>query len=295
MCAPDPHHSGVTLAADLGYLLRTRGLVVRRDHPELTAAIDYGLRRGELTPVLPGVYAAPSMARMPRTRMLAVCLRHPDAVLLTEAAARVSFWPAVSLDAIQVAVPSPLPRRRGFAFTRRKIPPDLVAEQQGLRFTVPALTAVDMATFACADAIDHALRRRMATVSGMHEALAKTANRIGNPERLRLLIDSRDEPWSAAERLAHNLLRRAGIRGWTTNLPVLVQGLLYYIDIAFDRLKVAIEIDGRRHEDDEDLFESDRWRQNALVRDGWRVLRFTWEMLRDHPEAVVAAVRAVIA
>jgi len=224
-----------------------------------------------------------------------VCLRHPNAVLLTEAAARVSFWPAVSLDAIQVAVPSPLPKQRGFAFTRRRIPPDLVAEHQGLRFTVPALTAVDMATFTCADAIDQALRTRMATLTGMHEALARTANRIRNPERLRLLIDSRDEPWSAAERLAHNILRRAGIRGWKTNLPVVIEGLRYYIDIAFEGLKVAVEIDGRRHEDDEDLFESDRWRQNALVRDGWRVLRFTWEMLRDHPEAVVAAVRAVIA
>ena len=285
----------MTLAPDLAYLLQTRVLVVRRDHPELLAAIDYGVRSGELTAVLPGVYAVPGMARMPRVRMRAVCLRHPNAVLLTEAAARVSFWPQVSLDAIQVAVPSPLPKQRGFAFTRRKIPPDLVAEHQGLRYTVPALTAVDMASFACADAIDHALRTRMATLSGMHEALTKTANRIRNPERLRLLIDSRDEPWSAAERLAHTILRRAGIRGWKTNLPVLIEGRLYFLDIAFALLKVAIEIDGRQHEDDEDLFESDRWRQNALVRDGWRVLRFTWDMLREHPDAVVAAIRAVIA
>jgi very-short-patch-repair endonuclease len=57
---------------------------------------------------------------------------------------------------------------------------------------------------------------------------------------------------------------------------VLVDGQLFYIDIAFKRQKLAIEIDGRPHESDEDLFESDRWRQNALVADGWRVLRFTW-------------------
>lgn len=290
-----PHPPGMTLAPDLAYLVKARGLVVRRDHPELRGAIDYGVRSGELSTVLPGVYAAPSMARLPRTRMQAVCARHPNAVLLTEAAARLSFWPQVSLDAIQVAVPSPLPRQKGFAFTRRKIPPELVAEHRGLRFTVPALTAVDMATFACTDAIDHALRSRMATLSGMHEALAKTANRIRNPERLRLLIDSRDEPWSAAERLAHNLMRRAGIRGWQTNLPVVIEGRLYFLDIAIARLKLAIEIDGRQHEDDEDLFESDRWRQNALVRDGWRVLRFTWAMLQERPDAFVAAVRALLA
>ena len=62
-----------------------------------------------------------------------------------------------------------------------------------------------------------------------------------------------------------------------------LEGRLYYIDIAFPHVKLAIEIDGRRHEEDQDLFESDRWRQNALVADGWRVLRFTWEMLQRAP------------
>jgi very-short-patch-repair endonuclease len=76
---------------------------------------------------------------------------------------------------------------------------------------------------------------------------------------------------------------------------VFLEGRLYYIDIAFPHVKLAIEIDGRLHEEDHDLFESDRWRQNALVADGWRVLRFTWEMLRDHPDTVVAAIRQAIA
>jgi very-short-patch-repair endonuclease len=86
------------------------------------------------------------------------------------------------------------------------------------------------------------------------------------------------------------LLRSARITGWKPNLPVIIDGQLFFIDIAFKRQKLAIEIDGRRHETDEDLFESDRWRQNALVADGWRVLRFTWAMLRDHPEVFVRAI-----
>jgi very-short-patch-repair endonuclease len=71
---------------------------------------------------------------------------------------------------------------------------------------------------------------------------------------------------------------------------VFLEGHRYFIDIAFPHIKLAIEIDGRKHEEDHDLFESDRWRQNALVGDGWRVLRFTWEMLQKHPEVVVAAI-----
>jgi very-short-patch-repair endonuclease len=73
-------------------------------------------------------------------------------------------------------------------------------------------------------------------------------------------------------------------------MPVYLHSRIFYIDIAFKQRKLAIEIDGRLHETDEDLFESDRWRQNALVADGWRVLRFTWTMLRDHPEIFVRAI-----
>ena len=117
-----------------------------------------------------------------------------------------------------------------------------------------------------------------------------TPHRAGNLEKLSLLIDSRSEPWSAAERLSHRLLRSTRITGWETNLPVHIDGQVYYLDIAFKQQKLAIEIDGRLHQTDEELFESDRWRQNALVADGWRVLRFTWAMLRDHPEVFVSAI-----
>jgi very-short-patch-repair endonuclease len=162
-------------------------------------------------------------------------------------------------------------------------PAELVVERAGLLYTAPPLSAIDLATFDCADAIDIALRTRAATLEGMYQALRLTPNRLGNQQRLKLLIDSRNEPGSAAERLAHRILRGAGLTGWRTNFPVVLEGRIYYIDIAFPHLKLAIEIDGL-HEDDEDLFESDRWRQNALVANGWLVLRFTWRMLRDHPD-----------
>jgi hypothetical protein len=80
------------------------------------------------------------------------------------------------------------------------------------RYTAPALTAIDVATFDCADAIDIALRTRATTtLDRMSEALMLTAYRRGTAERLRLLIDSRNEPWSAAARRSHRFLRGAGI------------------------------------------------------------------------------------
>jgi very-short-patch-repair endonuclease len=269
---------------------RGGGLISRRDHPNLANTMAWLVRQGKLVPVLPGVYASPEMARSVEVLMRAVSHRHPDAVVLGAAAARVSFWPEAPLRVIEVAAPTRLASRPGYTFSRRHIPPDLVVERAGLRFTAPALTAIDLATFECADALDIALRTRAATLAGMYDALRLTPNRTGNQERLKLLIDSRNEPWSAAERLTHRILRAAGINGWRTNFPVFIQGCLYYIDIAFPPHRVAVEIDGRLHEEDADIFESDRWRQNALVADGWLVLRFTWRMLRDQPEAVVAAI-----
>jgi very-short-patch-repair endonuclease len=210
------------------------------------------------------------------------------------AAARASYWPSIRLERIDVAVPRKVAERDGFAFNRRSIPADLVVERRGLRFTHPALTAIDLATEEHVDSIDIALRTRAATLAGMRDALARTPNRPGNQTRLKLLIESRDEPWSAAERLAHRLLRGAGISGWQSNLPVIVKDKLFYLDIAFRSCRLALEIDGRMHEDDPGLFESDRWRQNALVFAGWRVLRFTWAMLDRHPQSFVDSVQQAL-
>lgn len=269
---------------------RSGGLISRRDHPALAHTMAWLVRQGKLMPVLPGIYAPPELAHNVEVLMRAVSLRHPDAVVFGVAAARSSFWPDAPVRTIEVAASTRLAGRPGYSFSRRHIPVELVVERAGLRYTAPALTAIDLATFECADAIDVALRTRAATLEGMYQALRLTPNRVGNQQRLKLLIDSRNEPWSAAERLAHRLLRAARLIGWKTNLPVFLEGRVYYIDIAFSDLKVAIEIDVRLHEEDEDLFESDRWRQNALIADGWLVLRFTWLMLQEHPEVVVAAI-----
>ena len=271
------------------------GTVVRRsDFPELAGQLDRLLRNGTVRAVLPGIYAPAELVELPETRMRAVALRHPDAVLTGAAAARGTHWPEVPIDAVDAAVPGGARPQAGFRFTRRRVPPELIMERQGLRMTVPAMTALDLASSACADAIDVALRTRAATLAGLHDALRLTPARDGNVERAALLLDSRDEPWSAAERRAYQHLRAAGITGWKANFPVVLLDRRYFIDIAFRSAHLAIEIDGRLHQTDEALFHSDRWRQNALMFAGWRVLRFSWRMLDEDPEAFVAAVRAAL-
>jgi very-short-patch-repair endonuclease len=99
-----------------------------------------------------------------------------------------------------------------------------------------------------------------------------TAARVGNPTRRQLLFDSREEPWSKAERLFHQLLRNAGITGWKANRPVVVDGSTLYVDIIFRKLKLVIEIDGRLYHTGTEVFEDHPEKVLAMVRDAIKLL-----------------------
>lgn len=271
------------------------GVIARRQHRELACTLDWLVRQGLLRPLLPGVYCPSGLADDPPTRIRAVPLWSPDAVLVGSAAAAVSFWPRIRVGPVEVSAPTRRATASGYRLHQRAIPAELIRERRGLRFTTPALTALDLCDTTGGDGLDTVLRSRAATLEQLHEALALTKGRNGNLGRRQLLLDSRDEPWSAAERLCHRVLRDAGITGWRANVAVPAPASLYYIDVAFEEAMLALEVDGRLHEDDPGVFESDRWRQNHLVLQGWRVLRYTWAMLQHHPEVVVQDVRQALA
>jgi very-short-patch-repair endonuclease len=276
---------------DIQAMLAQDGVITLRQHPELAGSIRWLARRGDLQTVLPGVYAPPHTATAIDTRIRALMAWDPNTVLVEAAAARVSFWPTIRVPMITCALKHHRQAQDGFGFSRRQLPAELVVSRAGLRFTSPALTALDLCDSLDGDAIDEALRARATTLRHLHRALDLTRARIGNPERRRLLIDSKDEPWSAPERKFHRLLRAAGITAWKANRPLVIGGSLFFIDVAFRHAKLAIEIDGRLYHNDSEVFETDRWRQNLLILDGWCVLRFTRAMIDDRPEEVISVVR----
>jgi len=279
---------------DIQQILATEGVIVRRDHPKLVGTIERLVRNGNLRSVLPGVYAEPGACDSIQTQIRALMRWDPDAVLIGSAAAWVSFWPELRVEAVECALRHSRATQTGYCFTRRHIPAELVVNRSGLRYTAPALTALDLCATVGGDAIDQALRTRATTLAQLHQAMELTAARVGNRTRRELLLESRAEPWSKAERLFHRLLRDAGITGWQANRPVVLDDSTFYVDILFRRLKLVIEIDGRLYHTGAEVFESDRWRQNLLVLNGWFVLRFTWTMVEEHPERVIAMVREAI-
>lgn len=284
-----------TSSADIESIVASSGVIAVRQHPELRGAINRCVRDGRLRPVLPGIYTSAAHAADPQTRMAAVPYWDPDAVLTCEAAAALTFWPDLKVSMVRCAVRHRKAPQVGFEFVRERIAPELVRQRGALRFTDPALTALDLAVSTDGGSIDRALLDRATTLELMHEALALTGRRRGNPDRRMLLLDSRNEPWSAAERECHRLFRAAGIIGWKANQPVIVERQEFFVDILFRGLRLVVEIDGRKFHTEAEVFESDRKRQNLLVLHGWRVLRITWTMITQEPDRVLAMVREALA
>lgn len=275
------------------------GVIRRNEHRDLATCLDRLLRNKELIAVLPGVYAPTGAASQLAVRIAGVAAWNADAVVVGRAAAAVTYWPEIRFDVVDIALR--IARKfssEGFRLQRRTIPVDLIREvcvgARTVRVAAPALTAVELADELGGEPIDTVLRTGHATLNDLQSALDAVKGRGGNVTRRRLLWESRDMPWAESERLAHQLLRDAGILGWTGNEGICINGRTYYLDICFRRLKVAIEIDGRDHQRDITTFVRDRERQNALVLAGWTVLRFTWQDLDEHPQRVVAQVRSAI-
>jgi very-short-patch-repair endonuclease len=241
-----------------------------------------------------GVYAPRLDVDTPDTRIRALMAWDPNAVLVGAAAARVSFWSTIRVPTVTCALKHHRQPQRGFHFSRRQVPAELVVTRAGLRYTSPALTALDLCESHGGDAIDEALRARATTLQDLHRALQLTSARLGNAERRRLLVDSKDEPWSAAERKFHRLLRAAGITAWKANQPVVLGDSLFFLDVVFRGVKLVIELDGRLYHSGSEVFEADRWRQNLLILDGWCVLRFTSAMIDERPTDVMAMVREAL-
>lgn len=266
------------------------GVIGRRDYPELVTRLDYAVQCGDLVVLLPSVYATPAAARRWRVRARAVTLWDERAVVTDEAAAAMTFWPDLIPEVIAVAGRRSQATRPGYRFSRRGLPEPCVLQLAGARIASPALTALDLVPRYGGDVIDRALRSRMTTLEQMHRAFDLTPNRAGNNDRRLMLLDSRGEPWSAAERLAHRLLRGAGITRWHANVPIVCDGRKYFQDIVMDDCPVVLEIDGKEFHLTEGAFESDRRRGNDLLLAGRHVLHFTWRMLTEEPGWVIDTV-----
>ncbi len=180
---------------------------------------------------------------------------------------------------------------------RVSLRPEVVTHRSGLPVTTLRRTIVDcLGTLGPASArrlADRALQQRQISAEDLRRRLCDEPKRWGNGQ-IRTLHDELCGASAESERILHALLRTAGLAGWRPNLAVSISGARYEIDVAFESVMVAVEVDGWAHHSTPERFRADRRKQNALILAGWTVLRFTWADLVERPEYVVSTVVAAV-
>jgi very-short-patch-repair endonuclease len=252
-------------------------------------ARDQGWRR-----VAPRVYLAAGHRFTVRARIRAAGLWAGDHATVCGPAA--AWWHGM-LDTAPTDIAVTVPRRLGMRgypgvrIRRRDLAdPDRV-QLDGIWCATAALAALE-AAIAVPDGsafLDRALQKHV-RFDQLYQAYCRNISAYGASRIGALITAAADRADSAAERRLIAILRGAGITGWQRATPF--DG--WTIDFAFPDAKVAIEVDGWAHHSDVERFRADRSKGNALVRAGWRLLRFTWHDLTNRPRYVVAEIHAAL-
>lgn len=256
--------------------------------------VDRKIRSGEWRRCWRGVYFADDRPFTDAARVRALVWSYgADAAASALTAA---WWQGFSRfcpEIVDVTVPRSSNGRAhpGSRVRRRDLVGDDVVLDRGLRVTAAPLTAIEAAvrTRGGAKIMDRALQDNVELRELWHAHL-RNKGRYGSPAARILLQAAGDGAHSEAERLFIRLLKRVGITGWRTNYPV--GG--YFVDVAFLRSKLAVEIDGLAFHSESDDFHRDRLRQNHISLLGWQVLRFTWLDLTEYPDRVIATLRSAL-
>jgi hypothetical protein len=167
----------------------------------------------------------------------------------------------------------------------------------GVEATLVALAAqLDGEAFeiACEDA----RRRRLTSVP----ALRAYVERHGKRGRrgiaaLRALLDELDPVHpsrSTLEVKARRLLVAHGITGFTREFPLEWNGRTYFYDFAFEHDRAILETNGRRWHDDPVDYEHDNEKWSLPARHGYRLVFATWAKVTQHPDELVAELRATL-
>lgn len=174
-----------------------------------------------------------------------------------------------------------------------------VAGYEALPMTTPVDTVLDCATSRpMREAVvlaDSALRRGLVTVE---ELVAEVGRRRGHRDgarwrRLLHLVD--DRSGSVLESVLRYLLVLHGYRPESQYVVRRGTLLVGRFDFCLEQARVIVECDGRRWHDPEDVRQKDRQKANALTRQGWRLLRFSWDEVLHSPAYVLACLADCVA
>lgn len=190
-------------------------------------------------------------------------------------------------------------RHAGTTVHRRALVPADLEERHGLRVTGVVRTLLDLCRSLPVEqavaAVDSALRQGLCTLAELSTAHAAATRGPGRPRVTHVLALADPASGSVLESLFRVLVLLAGLAPPQSQFSVRSSGrLLARVDFAWPEQRLVVETDGFAFHADRERYRSDRRRTNALVLAGWRVLRFSWEDVRWHPDRVLAELQAAL-
>lgn len=194
------------------------------------------------------------------------------------------WWHGLSRDPlgpITAAVPRSVNAAKQCAvpalLKQRGLPAEDVTTVRGVRVTDRAfsvLSAVPMMNEPIVF-LDRVIQTGAVSVAAMKRCLERNRGVHGMREARHLLGISDDGSESEAERLFARTLRSEGITGWRQQVPF--NG--FRIDFAWPEERISVEIHGFAFHRTEDRFDRDLVKANALAREGWLPLAYSWKRL----------------
>lgn len=247
---------------------------------------------GEIVRLGRGVYGLPDPGDPWLQRLCALQARAgPGAAVWRRSAAR--LWSLDGLDRSPVVEVAAGPHgRRGdpsVSRLRRRLE---LTEAGGLAITTIPQTLLDLGTVVGPDLVERALEDGLRRGAVDLASLRTLAQRSPRPAAgvLKAVLARRPAgappTESDAETLFLQLVRRGGLPEPLRQFPVVVRGRRVRLDFAWPGPMRAAEVDGARFHGD-DALGRDLRRQNALMLDGWRLLRFTWLDVARYGDQVI--------
>ena len=284
----DPHRRALEV------LRVNDGVLSFRRHARAT--INTLLAAESIVRVHPGVFVDAELLTSRLTRYAAALEARPASVLWGESAVAAitadqsPFGPREKIRIAQAEAGRP---PSGVSIHRRRI--TTIRRFNGLRCPSAAYLALEASGRDGGKLIQRFLRERLMTPADLTATLPAFTASPGQDARRRIVRVHLDNPWSGGEKELQDLLRKHRVRGWVANHELEIAGRTYYPDLYIEDVPLVVEFDGYGVHSQPDVFETDRIRQNALVRAGITVLRYTWKRLQGDPDAVVAEIKAAIA
>jgi very-short-patch-repair endonuclease len=257
------------------------------------SAVGRLVARGILRRVRPVVYRLLGARPSRQQDILAAQLwAGPDAFASHRTAAEIYSLPGESAPLIELTTSASVRSRDVIVHRRAVWPPGDVTVVGGIRVSTVTRTLLDLASVVpvgvLARALDAALHQGQSldSISRRLEATA-VQGRTGT-RNLRRLIEERAGEIAAVEspleRDFLSLVRERSMPEPVGQHPVLIDGhLVARLDFAYPDLKIGIELDGYAFHSDREAFNRDRRRLTELANEGWHMLIFTRQQIRDHP------------